>query len=468
MTNLDSISLVQKKKRPVKILQFGTGNFLRGFADWMIEILNQKTDFDGSIHIIQSHGKSIPEVFVNQNYNYHVFVRGFQNGKIIDEQKLITSISGISNPNLDYGFYLDLAKNPDLQFIISNTTEAGIVFDEKDTDPKNVPTTFPGKLATLLYERFTFLEGNETKGLTILPCELIENNGDKLKECVSRYAVLWNFPQEFLAWLDTTCTFCNTLVDRIVPGFPRENFEEFEKKTGFRDHLAVVAEPYHFWAIEGPEALKAIFQTEKTGLNVHIVNNLQRYRLRKVRILNGAHTAMVPVAYLRGIRTVGEAMEDPEISTYISDTIYNEIIPTLDLPKEELEQFAAEVLDRFRNPFIRHELISISLNSISKFRVRVLPTILEYHNRTGQSPENLFRSFADLIRFYKGNINGESIPLKDEPAVLGFFEKVWKKENNEDIIETVLSNKDLWGMDLSQIPGLKEEMIYSTKRHFTQ
>lgn len=459
MTKIDSISLVPKKKRPVKVIQFGTGNFLRGFADWMIMILNEKTDFDGSIHIIQSHGKSIPEDFVKQNYNYNVFVRGFQNGKIIDEQKLITSISGVSNPNLDNGFYLDLAKNPDLEFIISNTTEAGIVFDENDTDPKKVPASFPGKLAALLYERFVFFEGNETKGPTILPCELIENNGDKLKECVIRYAMLWDFPQEFLAWLDTTCTFCNTLVDRIVPGFPKDNFEEFEKKTGFRDHLAVVAEPYHFWAIEGPEALKAIFQTEKTGMNVHIVNNLQPYRLRKVRTLNGAHTAMVPVAYLRGIRTVREAMEDPEISTYISDTIYKEIIPTLDLPNEELEQFSAEVLDRFRNPFIRHELISISLNSISKFRVRVLPTILEYHSRTGQFPENLIRSFADLIRFYKGDINGESIPLKDEPAVFEFFEKVWKKEKHEEIVEAVLANEYLWGIDLTQIPGLKAKVI---------
>ncbi|MCR9015617.1 tagaturonate reductase [Aquiflexum sp. XJ19-11] len=463
MTNLDSISLVQKKKRPVKVLQFGTGNFLRGFADWMIEILNEKTDFDGSIHIIQSHGKSIPEDFVRQNFNYHVFVRGFQNGNVVDEYKLITSISGISNPNLDYGFYLDLAKNPDLEFIISNTTEAGIVFDEKDTDPQKVPASFPGKLAALLYERFTFLEGNKTKGLTILPCELIENNGDKLKENVSRYAVLWNFPQEFIVWLDTTCTFCNTLVDRIVPGFPKENFEELEKKTGFVDHLAVVAEPYHFWAIEGPETLKFIFQTEKTGLNVHIVKDLQPYRLRKVRILNGAHTAMVPVAYLKGIRTVGEAIEDTFTSAFISGTIFKEIIPTLDLPQEELEQFAAEVLDRFRNPFIRHELISISLNSISKFRVRVLPTILEYHSRIGQFPENLIRSFADLIRFFKGNINGESIPLKDEPAVLEFFEKVWKNENKEDIIETVFSNKDLWGMDLSQIPGLGAKVNHYLK-----
>lgn len=450
---------VESQTRPVKILQFGTGNFLRGFAVWMIEILNEKTDFDGSIHIIQSHGKTIPEEFLRQNYNYHVIVRGFQNGKTIDEQKLITSISGVSNPNLDYGFYLDLAKNPDLEFIFSNTTEMGIVFDEKDTDPKKVPASFPGKLAALLYERFTFFEGNEKNGLTILPCELIENNGEKLKDCVIRYAELWNFPQVFLAWLDTTCTFCNTLVDRIVPGFPKENFEEFEKKTGLRDNLAVVAEPYHFWAIEGPESLNTIFQTEKTGLNVSIVKDLQPFRLQKVRILNGAHTAMVPVAYLHGLRTVGEAMENPEISKFISDAIYNEIIPTLDLPIEELEQFAAEVLDRFRNPFIRHELISISLNSISKFKVRVLPSILEYHSRTGQFPENLIRSFADLIRFYKGYINVESIPLNDEQAVLAFFEKVWKNENTEEIIETVLSNEYLWGMDLSHIPGLKDQVV---------
>jgi tagaturonate reductase len=459
MPNSKSISLEQKEKRPVKVLQFGTGNFLRGFADWMIEIMNEKTDFDGSIQIVQSHGKSIPEEFVKQNYNYQVFERGIQSGKIIDDYKLVTSVSGVSNPYLDYGFYLDLAKNPDLEFIISNTTEAGIIFDEKDVDPKNVPATFPGKLAALLYERFTLFEGNETKGLTILPCELIENNGEKLKDCVIKYAGLWELPKKFLAWLDTKCTFCNTLVDRIVPGFPKENIEEFEKKTGFRDHLAVVAEPYHFWAIEGPDTLKAIFQTEKTGLNVHIVKDLQPYRLRKIRILNGAHTAMVPVAYLRGIRTVGEAMEDPDISVFISDTIYKEIIPTLDLPKEELEQFAADVMDRFRNPFIRHELISISLNSISKFRVRVLPTILEYHRRTGQFPENLIRSFVDLIRFYKGEINGETIPLKDEPVVLDFFEKVWKKEKPEEVVEKVLSNLDLWGMDLSQIQGLKAKVI---------
>ncbi|MCL6258799.1 tagaturonate reductase [Aquiflexum sp. TKW24L] len=459
MPNPKSIFLEPKEKRPEKVLQFGTGNFLRGFADWMIEILNEKTEFDGSVHIIQSHGKSIPEDFVKQNYNYHVLIRGIQSGKVIDDYKLVTSISGVSNPNLDYRYYLDLAKNPDLQFIISNTTEAGIVFYEKDTDTKNVPTTFPGKLAALLYERFIFFEGNETNGLTILPCELIENNGEKLKDGVIHYSELWQLPKKFLPWIDATCTFCNTLVDRIVPGFPKEKFEEFERKTGLRDHLAVMAEPYHFWAIEGPESLKAVFQTKKTGLNVAIVKDLQPYRLRKVRILNGAHTAMVPVAYLQCIRTVGEAMEDPKISIFISDTIYKEIIPTLDLPKEELEQFAADVLDRFRNPFIRHELISISLNSISKFRVRVLPSILEYHSRTGQFPENLLRSFADLIRFYKGEINGESIPLKDEPAVLEFFEKVWQKKNLEEIVETVLSNVALWGMDLNRIPRLKAKII---------
>ena len=468
MPHSDQLIFGTKVKRPVKVLQFGTGNFLRGFADWMIEILNEKTDFDGAVHIIQSHGKSIPEDFVKQNYNYHVLIRGFQNRKTIDNQKFITSISGVSNPNQDFGFFLDLAKNPELKFIISNTTEAGIVFDQNDDDPKKIPSTFPGKLTVLLFERFAFFENDRSKGLTILPCELIENNGQKLKEYVIEYAKMWNLAEAFLPWIDSSCTFCNTFVDRIVPGFPKENFEDFYKKIGFTDRLAVMAEPYHFWAIEGPEELKEIFQTEKTELNVTIVKDLQPFRTRKVRILNGAHTAMVPVAYLQGIRTVGEAMEDPEISKYISDTIYKEIIPTLNLPKEELEQFAADVLDRFRNPFIRHELISISLNSISKFRVRVLPTILEYHKRTGQLPENLILSFVDLIRFYKGEINGETIPLKDEPAVLEFFKKVWDTKNKEDIIEIVLSNEDLWGMDLSQIKGLKEGMNFSINRHFNQ
>jgi len=461
MSNPDQFFFRPKVQRPVKVLQFGTGNFLRGFADWMIEILNEKTDFDGSIHIIQSHGKSIPEDYGKQNYNYHVLIRGLQNGNIIDGYKLITSISRVSNPNLDYAFFLDLAKNPELKYVISNTTEAGIVFDKNDRSPDFVPVTFPGKLAALLYSRHVFFEGDETKGLVILPCELIENNGKKLKECVIQYAVLWDLPTSFLTWLDTACTFCNTLVDRIVPGFPKENMEEFEKKSGFRDQLAVVAEPYHFWAIEGPKDLEDIFQTEKTGLNVAIVGDLQPFRLRKVRILNGAHTVMVPVGYLKGFRTVGEVMEDPELLKFVEETIFQEIIPTLDLDKAELDAYAKDILDRFRNPFIRHELISISLNSISKFRVRVLPTILEYHSRTGELPKNLLRSFAELIRFYKGEIRGESIPLKDEPFVLEFFEKAWKNENLDETVETVLSNVSLWGMDLNQIEGFKSKIISS-------
>jgi len=237
--------------------------------------------------------------------------------------------------------------------------------------------------------------------------------------------------------------------------------EEFEKKSGFRDQLAVVAEPYHFWAIEGPKDLEDIFQTEKTGLNVAIVGDLQPFRLRKVRILNGAHTVMVPVGYLKGFRTVGEVMEDPELLKFVEETIFQEIIPTLDLDKAELDAYAKDILDRFRNPFIRHELISISLNSISKFRVRVLPTILEYHSRTGELPKNLLRSFAELIRFYKGEIRGESIPLKDEPFVLEFFEKAWKNENLDETVETVLSNVSLWGMDLNQIEGFKSKIISS-------
>lgn len=437
--------------RPIKILQFGEGNFLRGFVDWMVGEMNEKAGFDGDIQIIQPLNVGMGKMLNDQDGLYHLQLQGIQNGAIVDELRLITCVRGVINPYQDYQKYLSLATNPDLQFVISNTTEAGITFDSNDYLQENVvPRTFPGKLTALLYQRFQIFNANPASGLIIFPCELIDKNGEMLKKCVLQYVELWDLPIGFITWIEESNLFCNTLVDRIVPGFPKDNIFEIQQKIGFEDNMVVKAEPFHLWVIEGPQSLQEIFPADQAELEVKFVEDLSPFRTRKVRILNGAHTAMVPLAYLKGLRTVREAVEDEEMGAIIKETIYKEIIPTLDLPSEELEKYAQEVLERFRNPFIRHELASIALNSISKFKVRVLPSMMEYHQKFGRWPKNLVQSLAALILFYKGEINGESIPLNDGPEILDFFKAIWKKGNMEEIVSDILAQKEFWGIDLSQ------------------
>lgn len=443
-------------QRPVKVLQFGEGNFLRGFVDWIIDILNEKTDFNGNVTIIQPIERGIVHLLNQQDGLYHVLLNGIQGGKETQEIRLITSVSGAINPYDDYSAFLKLAENPDLEFIISNTTEAGIDFEESDTSMDELPNSFPGKLTALLYHRFKFFEGAAGKGLTMIPCELIEKNGATLLQTVLKYARHWSLPPKFTSWLRENNIFCNTLVDRIVPGFPKDNIQEIQQELGYEDNLVVKAEPFHLWVIEAPESVKRAFPTEEAGLQVKFAPNLTPYRSRKVRILNGAHTALVPIAYLHGLRTVREAVEDSQTGTFIKQAIFEEIIPTLDLPEEELNQFANDVIERFQNPFIRHELISIALNSISKYKVRVLPSVLEYHKRKGQLPERLLHSLAALILFYKGEYRGEQITLNDSADVLSFFEQTWKSGNAAEVVHTTLSNTGFWGQDLTQIGGLAE------------
>jgi tagaturonate reductase len=445
--------------RPIKVLQFGEGNFLRGFVDWMIDLMNEKTDFNGDVQIIQPLADGLGTQINQQEGLFHVKLQGIQSGKIIQENRLITCVRSVLNPFEDYNSFLKLGENKDLKFVVSNTTEAGIAFDAEDKSFEVLPLTFPGKLTALLYHRFKTFSGDPSKGLVMIPCELIDRNGLQLKSAVLDYVKLWNLPESFTAWLEDHNVFCNTLVDRIVPGFPKENIIEIQKELGFEDNLVVKAEPFHFWVIEGPENLADLFPAGKAGLQVKFVKDQSPYRTRKVRILNGAHTALVPVAYLDGFRTVREAVEDKDMGKFIKDTIYNEIIPTLDLPKKELEQFAADVLDRFRNPFIHHELISISLNSISKFKVRVLPSLLEYHSKTGKWPNNLTKSLAALIKFYSGKAGQEVIPLKDDESVLEFFEKIWKEDDLTLIVSETLGRVDFWGEDLRNYEGLEEVVL---------
>lgn len=445
-------------RRPVKMLQFGEGNFLRAFADWMVDIINEKTDFNGSIQIVQPLQKGTGDLLNQQDGLYHVVLKGINQGDVKSEIRLITSVSGAINPYKDFKSFLKQAENPELRFVISNTTEAGIHFNQADSSPFEISETFPGKLTSLLFHRFNFFNAQPEYGLIIMPCELIERNGEKLKDTVLQYADHWKLPLEFTSWVNNHVTFCNTLVDRIVPGYPKDIISEVEEYTGFEDKLTVLGEFFHLWVIEADEGISNLFPADKAGLNVKFVKDLKPYRTRKVRILNGAHTAMVPVAYLRGLRTVQEAIEDNFTGRFISDTIFSEIIPTIDLPSDETSEFAHEVLERFKNPFIRHELLSISLNSISKFKVRVLPTILDFYKINNALPPRLTFSLASLIRFYKGDWNNTPIPLNDTPDVLEFAREAWNLNNLATVVEKFLSNIQFWDIDLTTIPGLTEKI----------
>ncbi len=452
------------KERPIKVLQFGEGNFLRGFVDWIFDILNEKTDFNGDIQIVQPIKNGLGTIINEQDGLYHVLLEGLLNNKRIQKTRLIKCIRDVLNPYEDYKAFLKLGKNPDLEFIISNTTEAGITFDDNDEDFNTLPNSFPGKLTALLYYRFLHLKDTHSKPLTIIPCELIDRNGDKLKEIVTRYASIWKLPDRFSAWLNKNVSFCNTLVDRIVPGFPKDSIKTIQNNIGFEDNLVVKAEPFHLWVIETPnDPIYQKLPIEGTGLNIKYVSDQTPYRTRKVRILNGAHTALVPFGYLQGMQLVRDATENQQIASFIHTIIFDEIIPAIDLPKEELEYFAEAVIERFKNPFIDHQLISIALNSISKFKVRVLPSILSYAEKEGKLPEKLVKSFAWLFVFYRGHYDNLEIPIKDDPYIIDFFSDVWKEDDISIITQKILENTKLWDTDLSKIPLLHKTLCQEVK-----
>ena len=448
-------------KYPERILQFGEGNFLRAFTDWMVDRMNKESDFQSSIVVVQPLENGLVELLNEQDGLYTLYLNGIKDGETVKENTVIEAISRGVNPYKNYDGYMEIAKNPELRFVISNTTEAGIVLDKSDKLEDRPQSSFPGKLTALLYERYQHFKGSQDKGLIFIPCELIDKNGEKLKEIVLHFADAWGLEDSFKTWVEEANTFCNSLVDRIVPGYPKERIEEIRQELGYDDNLVVEAEPFHLWVIEGPSRIKEEFPTDKAGLNVLFVEDMTPYRTRKVRILNGAHTSMVPVAYLYGLATVKEAVEDTVVGRFIKDVIYEEIIPTLDLSNSELECFAKDVLDRFRNPFVKHLLMSIALNSMSKFETRVLPSILEYHNRKKVFPNRLVFSLAALIAFYKGERDGESIPLADSEDVLSKFGTLWKdysgsKEQLKKIASTVLAEEKIWKMNLNEIHGFAD------------
>jgi tagaturonate reductase len=460
MQKLNS-SIIPKNQYPEKVLQFGEGNFLRAFVDWQIDVMNQKTDFNGSVVVVQPRGYEKIEKLNQQDSLYTLYLQGMKEGRAVKEHSVIESISRGINLFTQYDDYLHLASNPELRFVFSNTTEAGIVYDESDKLEDRPQKSFPGKLTAFLYHRFLAFNGNLNKGLVVIPCELIENSGEILKDIVLRIASTWKLGDKFSNWIHEANTFCSSLVDRIVPGFPKDTIEEVTEELGYHDEFVVVGEHYHLWVIEGPEWIKEEFPAHVAGLNTIVTNDMAPYRTRKVRILNGTHTAMTPVSYLYGLNTVTESVEHEVIGSFVKELIAEEIIPTLDLPVDELQSFADEVIERFKNPYIQHYLQSISLNSMSKFKTRNLPSLVEYVARKKELPRKLVFSLAALISFYKGKRGEEGIPLSDDLDVLQLFKKEWGTYlgtlvSAKSIVSSVLGYEKLWETDLNLIPGLTE------------
>ena len=413
-----------------RIIQFGEGNFLRGFADYFIHKLNEKGLFDGSVVIVQPIAKGLTDIINAQKGEYNLYLRGIQDGKEVCEHTKIQSVSRAINPYEDFDAYLSLAGDPNFRFIISNTTEAGIAYDDSCEITDAPPSSFPAKLTVLLNERFK----KGLKGFIILSCELIDHNGDELKKCVFKYADKWNLGEDFKKWLVEENSVCNTLVDRIVTGYPREEAEKLCEELGYEDKLLDTAEIFHLWVIEGH--FEDELPLQKAGFNVVWTDDATPYKKRKVRILNGGHTSMVTGALLSGLETVGQCVNDEVVGNFLKKCLFTEIVPTLGGSAED-ENFANAVLERFANPYIKHMLRSIALNSVSKFSVRVLPTILEYKEQQGEYPLSLTMALAALIEFYK----------TDKPQDLPKVEEFMKKAS----VEEILKNKELWGSDISDM-----------------
>ncbi|MDE5802414.1 MAG: tagaturonate reductase [Lachnospiraceae bacterium] len=454
-----------KKERPIKVVQFGEGNFLRGFVDYMIDIANESGKFDGDIVLIKPIEFGSLDMFHEQDCQYTVSLRGIADGEAKVQNRVVTAVADAVDTYKEYEKYMDLAKIDTLRFVVSNTTEAGIVFDDTDKMELEPPKTFPGKLTKFLYERYQFFNGAEDKGLVMLPVELIDDNGIMLKKCVLQLIELWGLEDGFKAWVENACIFTSTLVDRIITGYPRDEVESIWQDLGYEDRILVTGEPFALWVIESDKDISKEFPLPDAGLPVIFTDNQKPYKQRKVRILNGAHTSFVLASYLAGNDIVLESMQDDDVKNFMMKTIFDEVIPTLTLPKEELEEFANAVITRFNNPYVKHALLSISLNSVSKWRARCLPSFLGYVEKYGKLPVHLTFSIAALMAFYTGSEirdkalighrNGQEYNIMDDAAVLEFF-RDYSGKDTKTFVDAYLSNENFHGQDLTKVEGLSD------------
>lgn len=463
-----------KNNYPTKIMQFGEGNFLRAFVDWQIDILNETTDLNAGIAIIRPIDYDALPLLNVQDGLYTSIIRGLNEaGEAVAEHRIISSVNEEIPVYKEFAKYMALAENPELKMIFSNTTEAGIEYIDTDKLTDAPAKAFPAKLTQWLHHRFEFFNGSSDSGVVIIPCELIDYNGEKLKEIVLQYCQLWQLSDTFVSWLNNDNDFCSTLVDRIVTGFPRDEHAELQEKLGYLDNFMVTAEHFHLFVIQGPDHLADLLCLEGSELNIKIVDDISPYKQRKVAILNGAHTAMVPLAYMANIDSVGEALAEPLFERYLTALISNEIIPTLDLPKDELQAFANDVLNRFRNPYIHHLLMAISLNSMTKVKTRLLPQLLTFVESKKTVPPMMAMALAGQILFFKGERNGEKIALSDSEQWLELFNTLWTSYTNKEIDITKLVSEVLgaqwhWEQDLNSVPGLTAQVSESLQAMLDQ
>lgn len=445
---------------------------LSGVSDISYDTVVARSEFEHSARnaaiawLMKSFGNFHHDVTtVLQNYFHYCALKMScdEKGEAVSDARLIRSVNREISVYSEYDEFLKLAHNPEMRFVFSNTTEAGISYHAGDKFDDAPAVSYPAKLTRLLFERFSHFNGALDKGWIIIPCELIDYNGDALRELVLRYAQEWALPEAFIQWLDQANSFCSTLVDRIVTGYPRDEVAKLEEELGYHDGFLDTAEHFYLFVIQGPKSLATELRLDKYPLNVLIVDDIKPYKERKVAILNGAHTALVPVAFQAGLDTVGEAMNDAEICAFVEKAIYEEIIPVLDLPRDELESFASAVTGRFRNPYIKHQLLSIALNGMTKFRTRILPQLLAGQKANGTLPARLTFALAALIAFYRGERNGETYPVQDDAHWLERYQQLWSQYRDrvigtQELVAIVLAEKDHWEQDLTQVPGLVEQV----------
>lgn len=451
----------QKTIRPEKVIQFGEGNFLRAFVDWIIFNMNEKTDFNGSVVVVQPIEKGMIDMLNGQDCLYHVNLQGLDNGEPVNSLTKIDVISRALNAYTQNDEFMRLAEQPEMRFVISNTTEAGIAFDPACKLTDKPASSYPGKLTQLLYHRYEYFKGDMTKGLIVFPCELIFLNGHKLKECILQYIELWNLGEDFKNWFLNACGVYATLVDRIVPGFPRKEIDAIKAKLDYDDNMVVQGEFFHLWVIEAPVEIANEFPADKAGLNVLFVPSEEPYHERKVTLLNGPHTVLSPVAYLSGVNIVRDACQHPVIGKYINKVMYEELMETLNLPKEELLKFAGDVLERFVNPFVDHQVTSIMLNSFPKYETRDLPGLKTYLARKGELPKGLVLGLAAIITYYKGGVreDGAEIVPNDAPEIMALLKGLWATGDTRKVAEGVLAEESIWKSNLNAIPGLTDLIV---------
>ena len=457
MERLNRTTAPQAKTYTEKVIQFGEGNFLRAFIEWIIWKTNQKTDFNASVVVVQPIDRGMVDMLNEQDGLYHLNLQGLLDGKPVDSIDLIDVISRGINPYRDFQDYLKLAEQPEMRFIISNTTEAGIAFDPACKFTDAPASSYPGKLVQLLYHRYEYFKGDLSKGFIIFPCELIFLNGKHLKECIYQYIELWKLGEDFKNWFEKACGVYCTLVDRIVPGYPRDNAAELCERAGYEDHLLDKAEIFHLWVIEAPKEVAKEFPADKAGLNVLFVPSEAPYHERKVTLLNGPHTVLSPVGYLSGLNTVRECCEDETIGAFVRKVMYEELLPTLNLPEEELRKFAGDVLERFKNPFVKHFVTSIMLNSFPKFKTRDLPGLKTYLERKGELPKGIVLGLAGICTYYKGGKRGDDeIVVNDDESIKNLLVELWASGDVAAVAKGVLGAEFIWDEDLNAVPGLTE------------